>query len=183
MITILNTIWWSFLRAWYGGQYKKTFIGNHRGLQTVIMLASMLPLFITDFHNTKSICIGIAVALWVQFQFWSRGHGAGFDIGTDTNPSEGTIKRYQERWFNKICQRVFPEELWYTKDYDMLWMLLRYTCPMIPLAFISPLYLLCGIATPFIYEYSWRKFYTWRPAEYAMGALFGFITGVVAYGL
>lgn len=178
---ILNGIWWALLRAWYGGQFKNTVLGNHRGIQTVVMLVSMLPLFIWNFNNWYSIAIGSALALWVQFQFWSRGHGPAFDIGTDKNPSEGTIDRYDDRWFDKICKKLVPEDLWYTREYDMLWMLLRYTCPMIPLSFISPWYLLCGIVVPFIYDYSWKKFGTWYPGEYAVGFVFGIVTGAVAY--
>lgn len=60
---ILNGIWWALLRAWYGGQFKNTVLGNHRGIQTVVMLASMLPLFIWNFNNWYSIAIGSALAL------------------------------------------------------------------------------------------------------------------------
>lgn len=179
----MNSIIWAVLRAWYGGQYKNTFMGNHRGLQTAVMIAVLLPMFIMDFNSIVSICTGVAVTLWVQFQFWSRGHGPAFDIGTDDNPSQGTIKRYTDRWFNKVCEKLIPEEYWYDTGYDMLWMGLRYTMPLLvpAIVFAQPLYLAIGLTIPFIYLYSWNKHNTWYPAEYMMGALFGLIVGVCRY--
>lgn len=178
-LIILNAALWAFLRRWYGGGFKNTWLGNHRGIQTTLMIVAMLPFFVFDFSSWKSWCIGLALTLWVQFQFWSRGHGPAFDVGHDTDPSDSIIKRYQERWYDKVCKFWFPEEFWYTRPYDALWMFLRYTCPMLVPAFISPLYLLPGFCAPVVYDRVWEKYGNWYLAEYIIGGVFGLVIAIV----
>lgn len=179
LLVISNTLLWAFLRPWYGGMFKDTWLKNNRGLQTAVMILAILPLFVFDFTNIWSWVVGVLLTAWVQFQYWSRGHGPAFDIGTNSSPSADVIERYTDRWYDAICKYWFPYESWFTRPYDALWMFLRYTCPMLVLTFISPLYLLCGIFTPYIYEMSWKKTGEPHLAEIVQGAVFGFVSMIV----
>lgn len=49
-----------------------------------------------DYTDWRAWLVGAIISAWLQFQFWSRGHGACVDIGRDTIPSQDTIERYNE---------------------------------------------------------------------------------------
>ena len=80
-----------------------------RTVSAVVMIPVVLgALFYgTPFMNFLVMLIGVLLAwewialfscLWMQFQFYSRIHGCGFDVGRGT-PSEETIQRYNKLWW------------------------------------------------------------------------------------
>lgn len=176
----LNGIWWGFLRRWYGGLFpdeKYKVLGN-RGLQTAVMILSMLPVFYFQIKSQYNLTmewnavLALITTCWVQFMFWSRGHGAILDEGRNKNPD---ISRY-DRWFkvpldfvwdkllelknnNKFFGRLLKN--WsgekYGYSYDMCWTGCRYTFPMVPVAiFLGFKFILIGMLVPLIYEFCIR---------------------------
>lgn len=124
------------------------------------MMLSMFLLF-CSFKSWQGTVASLLLACYLQFQFWSRGHGACFDIGRGT-PDETTIKRYNERWYHK------PLDWWFSKMnanehkygflYDFLYMGMRYTCPMVVLYFLSPIFVLIGALVSPVYAFNWTLF-------------------------
>lgn len=153
-MSLLMGLLGAFGRLWFGSNLTSK-IWSNRGLQTVFMLLLFFIALTTDFTNVLSVIIGFALACWMQFQEVSRGHGPGIDTGDDENPSEATIERYDERWYHIICDKVLPNHQ-YGFLYDNLWLLLRYTCPLIVVAIImkTPEFLLLGVTIPFIYTFA-----------------------------
>lgn len=144
-------------RVWFGADGLPKFFQN-RLVQTIYMLA----LFVLCFYRLNLTWIGwavvIVVSLWLQFQFWSRGHGPAIDTGDDEKPSEDTIRRYNDRWYGKVCNWLFDKvfkkpERKYGFLYDFCWLSLRYTCPMLLMVLLSGTYALVGISIPFIYVF------------------------------
>ena len=174
---------WGFLRRMYGGlfpddQYK--ILGN-RLFQTLIMIIILLPnmYFYTEaIYNNYSTAIKflitLCVTLWIQFQFWSRGHGATFgDMGRDKNPD---VSRYN-RWFkipldfiwNKVLylknnNKIFNWLLqnWsgtmYGYTYDLIYHCLRYTlCMIVPaIVYQNWIFILIGLYAAPVYELTLR---------------------------
>lgn len=106
----VEVIWniYSWLFMAYGGDssgvgmvavLENTLFLRNRGVQTIVMMLSMFLLF-CSFKSWQGTVASLLLACYLQFQFWSRGHGACFDIGRGT-PDETTIKRYNERWYHK----------------------------------------------------------------------------------
>lgn len=167
------------LRRLYGGGWNNSNLLASRGFQTCLMIALMLMVFWPT--TVKSAIWSFALVLWLQFQFWSRGHGCCFDIGRDTEPSESTVERYYERWY------AFPIDWLYNKFqapkydflYDFLYMFLRYTGPVAVLSLvlwdwhwlwlglpIAPFYAFCHT----LFERSsWVKDRIPEPFNYATG--------------
>lgn len=145
----------AFGRVWFGSDLENKILGN-RGLQTVYMML----LFVLCFYRANMTWIEwvliIPPVCWLQFQFWSRGHGCCFDIGRDEQPDCATLLRYNERWYHIPCDWLFekvfkrPEEKW-GYLYDLMYMTLRYTCPMVALSV-------------YLWVLSWFGFYNaeWR---------------------
>lgn len=97
MIALLNGLWWAFLRRWYGGLFeddKYPLLGN-RGLQTAVMIVSLTVVFLSEYQDWRSWLFAIGLAIWVQFQFWSRAVGEILDCGRSTVQ---TAESY-DRWF------------------------------------------------------------------------------------
>ena len=94
-MTIFYFILGAFLRRWYGGCLEDYKILRNRGVQTVCMMAVFMSIYIHDISNWKCWIGALVVSCWLQFEFWSRGHGACFDEGRGI-PDEKTIKRYNE---------------------------------------------------------------------------------------
>lgn len=161
-MTIFYFIIGAFLRRWYGGALEGYKILRNRGVQTVVMIAVFMSIYLYDLSIWQNWLGAALVSLWLQFQFWSRGHGACFDIGRGT-PDEETIGRYNERWyhypidwfFDKLCKE--PDKK-YGFLYDFLYMGLRYTCPMILMAFIDWHYILIGASISPIYAFCWTLY-------------------------
>ena len=198
---ILMAIW----RRWYGGGYKDTWLGNNRGIQCVVFILLNFLLLLTNREvtffigqYTTNIYIKYAfiaiLDIYLYAQYWSRGHGAPFDIGRNKIPSEDTIRRYNERLYHYPLDWLFDK--WFKRPdkkygfiYDFLYMLLRYTCPMIPLAFIDINFLLVGLSVSPVYAFCWtvQEMESWiferykfaksatNLAEYIVGAIYGFM--------
>lgn len=147
----------AFARRWYGGALEKIPVLNNRALQTGFMIALFLPIYITDYRSYINLLFAFGISLWIEFEFWSRGHGCAFDYGRGGYPNEETIKRYNERWYHYICDWMAKKEFYpyYDLGYDFTYMLLRYTCPMIPLMFLDWRYFLVGNAAAPIYLFCW----------------------------
>lgn len=156
---VVYFIFGAFARRWFGGMFpdeKYKILGN-RALQTGVMIGLFLSIYITDYYDWKNIALAIAISCWLQFQFWSRGHGCCYDQGRGGQPSAETIKRYNERWYHKPCDWLadkFGFEQ-YGKLYDFCYMTLRYTCPMIPMMYFDWRYILVGLAVAPIYAFCW----------------------------
>lgn len=142
----------AFARRWYGGALEIYKILKNRGVQT----AFMIGLFLTIYLRAYNWIVSTIITSWLQFQFWSRGHGCCFDMGRG-NKKEETIKRYQERWYYIPCDWL-SEKLGFEKYgimYDFCYMTLRYTCPMLPMMFLDWRYILIGLSISFIYLICW----------------------------
>ena len=164
-MTLVYFILGAFARRWFGGMFpddKYKILGN-RGLQTVFMCLLFLSIFVHDYTSLGEWIVGIVLTAWLQFQFWSRGHGVCFDIGRSGQPSADALIRYNERWYHIPCDWLF-EKVFKQSDkkygflYDFLYMGLRYTCPMVPLAFIDSGFLLIGLAVSPIYAFCWTLY-------------------------
>ena len=148
----------AFARRWYGGALEKYKILKNRGLQTVFMIALFLSIYVKEFDSIKSWIIAIAISLWLQLQFWSRGHGACYDIGRGGYPTDETRRRYNERWYHIPCDWLAEKGFfsYYGEKYDYLYMTLRYTSPMLPMMFFNWHYLLIGLSISYIYSVCWN---------------------------
>lgn len=219
-MSVLYGLWWGFLRRWFGGlfpdeQYK--ILGN-RGLQTTVMILSLLPVMFVrtkEIYSTLNIYIILAITLfitlWIQFQFWSRGHGATFlDMGRTKNPD---LSRY-DRWFkkpldkcwNKLLQlkqnnkiAAFLLQKWsgrmYGYTYDMIYHTLRYTlCMIIPAILLKSLvFIIIGLISAPLYElairfyekanykYAWMKLPWLNSPNKPTEIIYGFIFGLLVY--
>ena len=144
-----------FLRRWYGGLFpddKYKVLGN-RALQTGVMIGVMLSIFVDDWQSWRDWLVSGVVALWLQFQFWSRGHGEIADCGRKKDLSDDDIKRYNKYWYHYVCDFILKKHK-YGFLYDFTYMLLRYTCPMLPMIYFDWRYLFAGLSVPFIYAFS-----------------------------
>lgn len=122
-------------RRWFGSDLTHWFWSN-RGVQTIFLMCCEAWVFWPKEYTWKHILLSVVLVAWVQFQYWSRGHGAPADIGRDENPSENTIRRYNERWYHWVCDRIVPQAYWYGFLYDFIYMALRYGCPMLGVSLI-----------------------------------------------
>lgn len=161
-MTIFYFLLGTFLRRWYGGCLEAYKILCNRGVQTICMLAVFMSIYLFDLSSWQNWLGAAIVSCWLQFQFWSRGHGACFDIGRGT-PSEETIRRYNERWYHVPTDWLFDEVFKvpgnkYGFMYDFIYMGLRYTCPMVPMMLIDWRYILIGMAVSPIYAICWTLY-------------------------
>lgn len=179
----------AFLRRWYGGVLNDKKILGNRGVQTVVMLAVFLSIYAPygNLSKWQAWIIPVIVCCWLQFQYWSRGHGCCFDISH--YPVEEYIKRYNERWYHIPCDKLIPESNRYGMLYDFLYMALRYTCPMIPMMLIDWRYILIGLAISPVYTIFWyiydrdKWFYDKCPAWCNSPTNFGEVVGgFITYG-
>ena len=151
----LYFIWGGFLRRWFGGAFKKGIMSN-RALQWVFMILTFMTIYVTEL-SWKSVLIGLAISVYLQIQYWSRAHGCCFDIGRDKQPSEKTIKRYNERWYHIPCDWLVKKGFFpaYCVRYDFLYMGLRYTCPILPMMYFDWKYILIGLSVAPVYDICW----------------------------
>lgn len=155
MVIILNGVLWAFLRRWYGGGFddKYQWLGN-RGLQTVVMVAVMFGAF----YSLAIWWVALLVAVWVQFQFWSRAVGEILDCGRNVVQNAESY----DRWFRIPLDWVYDRlgKVKYTGFYDWWYTTLRYTLPMIVPAVIfgSWNFIIIGLAAAPVYFGSWRLF-------------------------
>ena len=192
VLLILFEAWW---RRWFGGAYvggekweNKWF--NRRITQHAIN-CGVISLFLGLYFKISFISTIYSVVI-IEGLFWSPGHGAGFDMSRAGIPED--TSRYEEKWWNKICQFLVPESEWYCFGYDWLWMMLRYTSPCILLIpifgceilfmglLVAPIYGFCAS----LYEKIDISFFpNWlnshnKLAEIMMGGIVGtFLGGVL----
>lgn len=154
MMTLLFAVLGAVARLWYGADDLPKLLQN-RGLQTAYMLLLFAAIYLPGVTDWISLGVALFTICWLQFQYWSRGHGVAIDTGDDTNPSEDTKRRYTERWYYKVCEKLLPEHR-YGFLYDNLYLALRYTCPMIVAALVNlqPGLVLIGLSIPFIYTFA-----------------------------
>lgn len=152
-----------FLRRWYGGLFqeeKYPILGN-RALQTACMLIVFLSIYLTNPSAWQNWIMTIVVSCWLQFQFWSRGHGCCYDLSRGVVNAE-IIKRYNERWYHVPCDWLFEKlgisDYRYGFLYDFIYMTLRYTCPMIPMMIFDWRYILIGLSITPIYAFCWTLY-------------------------
>lgn len=173
-------------RRIFGGACENIPILKNRGVQTTFMILLFLSIYLPA---TQNWLLSIIITAWLQFQFWSRGHGACFDIGRGGYPTEDTIIRYRERWYHIPCDWLAEKRFfsYYGKGYDFCYMTLRYTCPMIPMMIFDWKYILIGLSVRTIYAICWEwyessvwKFKkTWCKNATELAEI---ISGAVVYG-
>ena len=153
-MVLLFAVLGAIARLWYGADGLPKFWQN-RGVQTVYMLALFAAIYLPGVTGWLSLCVALFTICWLQFQYWSRGHGVAIDTGDDKNPSEDTKRRYAERWYYKVCEKLLSEHR-YGFLYDNLYLALRYTCPMVVAAIVNfqPGLILIGLSIPFIYTFA-----------------------------
>lgn len=153
IITLIYMILGATARRIFGGACENIPILKNRGIQT----AFMMLLFLSIYLPCYKWYITLVIIAWLQFQFWSRGHGCCFDLGYGGIPSQETVDRYNERWYHIPCDWLadkgcFP---YYGTQYDFCYMTLRYTCPMIPMMIFDWKYILIGFSISCIYLLCW----------------------------
>lgn len=146
----------AFARVWFGSDLESK-VWSNRGLQTAFMLVLFLSIYLDYPFNWINALLAVVVSCWLQFQFWSRGHGCCVDLGRDKKPSADTIRRYKERWYHFPCDWQFDKvfkrpEAKYGYIYDYCYTTLRYTCPMLPMMLIDWRYILIGLSIAPIYS-------------------------------
>lgn len=138
-------------RVWFGSDdLPKPF--DNRGLQTIFMMLLFVACFYDGNNYWLNWVVIIATTCWMQFQYWSRGHGASIDMGRDAKPSPETIKRYNERWYHIPCDKLLPNHK-YGFLYDFIYTGFRYGCPMIPMMLFDWKYILVGMSIAPIYSF------------------------------
>lgn len=147
-----------FLRRAFGGLFTDLnvkFLTN-RGLQTVFMIALFMSIYVTNPQSWQNWIAAAVVSCWLQFQFWSRGHGCVLDSGREDSPD---VSRYNERWYHYPCDWIFNKlgvsDYRYGFLYDFIYMSLRYTCPMIPMMIFDWRYILIGLSVAPVYAFCW----------------------------
>lgn len=160
-MSIIYFILGAFARRWFGGLFTdlNVKILTNRGIQTIFMISLFMSIYVTNTESWQNWLIAAVVSCWLQFQFWSRGHGESFDIGRDANPSQDTIERYNERWYHYPCDWIFNKlgvsDYRYGFLYDFIYMSLRYACPMIPMMIFDWRYILIGLSVAPVYAFCW----------------------------
>lgn len=175
-----------FARRWFGGMFDGRKILGNRGLQTAFMCLLFMSIYLPASQNWL---LSIIITAWLQFQFWSRGHGCCFDIGRGDYPTPEMIKRYNERWYHYPCDWLADKRFfsYYGIGYDFCYMTLRYTCPMIPMMILDWKYILIGLSVRTVYAICWEwyestvwKFKkTWCKNATELAEI---ISGAVVYG-
>lgn len=160
-MSIIYFILGAFARRWYGGLFTDLNIKflTSRGIQSVFMIGLFMSIYVTNPQSWQNWVIAAVVSSWLQFQFWSRGHGCCFDIGRGTSPD---VSRYNERWYHVPCDWIFKKlgvsDYRYGFFYDFLYMSLRYTCPMIPMMIFDWRYILIGLSVTPVYAFCWTLY-------------------------
>ena len=188
-------------RRWFGAGFKNTWLGNLRGVQCIVYLivTALMAYFLEPlaiwWHN---LIFAIVFAGYSYVQFWSRFHGAFFDIGRDTQPN---ISRYNEHWQHYVCDWICGDHK-YGFLYDFIYMGIRYTLPTVTLfvlgfipvwcgvgeallsyhiitigLLVSPIYAFCWTLFErehWIFEKHWSVAGPTNLAEYLVGAFWGF---------
>ena len=151
---ILFAIWEAFWRRMFGSDGWNIPIIKNRAIQHGMNCGVVVFVLFLLQYSFWQIILATAV---FEGCYWSWGHGAAFDIGHGGQPDEKTINRYKERFWNKWCEKLLPESLWYTRKYDALWMFFRYEIPavVVSLLLLNAWFLLAGFTTTAVYWICW----------------------------
>lgn len=161
-MTLLNVICWfvygAIGRVWFGADDLPKILQN-RGVQTAFMLCGLFAIYCPYPFSRLGMILAVAVSCWIQFQYFSRGHGVVIDVGDDKDVTTDEVERYNDRWYAKACNWLFDKvfkkpDKKYGFLYDFIYLTLRYTCPMLLMAILEWHYILVGISIPFIYTAS-----------------------------
>lgn len=177
-------------RVWFGADDLPKFFQS-RAVQTIFMMLLFVVCFFDKSYSWQGWIMVAVVTCWLQFQYWSRGHGAHIDMGRDKHPTPETIKRYNERWYHIPCDWLLPKHK-YGFLYDFIYTLLRYGCPMMPMMFFDWRYLLVGLSIAPIYSFAdtleeyepWvfeKKSWWWRRGWSLAEGLSGAVTYEACY--
>lgn len=153
-MAIIYAMLGALLRLWYGYDNFNNKILDNRAVQTIPMILLFFTIFCRDYTNLYSVLYGLCISCWLQFQYWSRGHGPAIDTGS-VEATEKDISRYMDRWYHKVCDYLLPNDK-YGYLYDSVWLGLRYGCPMLLVSLLewNIGYFFIGISIPFIYVFS-----------------------------
>lgn len=152
---VLYFIYGAIGRVWFGGDDLPKILQN-RGVQTAYMLAGLISIYCPYPFNWLGVVLALIVSCWIQFQYFSRGHGVAIDVGDDKDVTPDEVERYNDRWYAKVCDHIF--EKWFKRPnrkygflYDFFYLMLRYTCPMLLMTIFDWHYALVGLSIPFVY--------------------------------
>ena len=168
-MTIIYSFIGALLRLWYGYDSFDNKWLNNRAIQTIPMILVLFTIFCRDYTDWLSLLYALCVSCWIQFQYWSRGHGPAIDTGKGP-ATEKTISRYMDRWYGKVCDKILPNDK-YGFLYDNIWLGLRYGCPMLVVSLLewNIGFFFIGLSIPFIYTFA-------NKLEEAMPYLFDYST-------
>lgn len=157
---------WALLRRWYGGWGENIPVIGSRTFQSIVMICALIPMFLIT-EGWLGVLIAVVDSVWIQFQHWSRAIGCILDAGRNHNQNESNYNR----WYRYPLDWVYKGINWilnklnisyqlqlYSGYYDFWYSILRYGCPMLPLAFISWGYVLIGCMAAPCYFLAWRLF-------------------------
>ena len=173
-------VWESIWRRMFGCSGWNLPVIKHRVIQHILnVLVTCCALHCIGLHWLLNIA---AVGVF-EGCYWSWGHGPGFDIGNAGKPDEKLIARYKEKFWNRWCEKLLPESLWYTKKYDVLWMFFRYEIPAVAVAALTlnPWFALAGFTTTLVYMLCWKLSNLGKlekptdVAEWFVGGITGFL--------
>ena len=152
---VFESLW----RRWFGGGLKFSWLKpfDRRFIKHCV---NILALF--------SVCCWIRGMIWywalttsliIQICFWTLTFGMYFDIGRGGKPvTDEDIKDYNKPWFAPILNWCFKPESLYTPFYDFCAMMIRFTWPVVLVAFIPTFnsgIALLGQWTAFVYAIGW----------------------------
>lgn len=148
----INGLIWAFMRRWYGGLFDDKFGG--RGVQTVVMIWGVLVALVDRLLWWEALIL----AIWIQFQFWSRAVGEILDCGRSTTQNADSYDRWFRMPLDWVYDKLGKEK--YTGYYDWWYMWLRYTLPMIvPAIWLGDLsFIVIGLMSSPVYYGSWYLF-------------------------
>lgn len=192
ILFVVFEAWW---RRWFGGGYiggkKAEYKWYNRRISQHIVNCLIMALYFGIYckMNVWTTIYSVAV---IEGLFWAPGHGPGFDMSRAGAPDDPS--RYEEKWWNKVCQFLVPCEQWYSFGYDWLWMMLRYTSPCVLLIpvfgweilfmglLVAPVY---GFCASFYEKVDTSRWPSWldranKLAEIIVGAVVGLFWGVLA---
>ena len=172
IFAVINGFIEGFWRRVFGGYETKWKWVNERGVQTAFNIIFLsLVFYFGDWKSRKLIALipgnkvlvyGIASvlgAVYFQICFWTRGHGAAFDIGRDKLTDE-TLKWYHREWYSFIPNSIVPENHWYGFIYDCIWFWCRYSLCLIPLIFYFYRFdvMILGLLAVVVYGTCWTLY-------------------------
>lgn len=154
-MSLLNGLLWGFLRHWFGGGFdeKYKWLGD-RGLQTAVMVAAIFAAL----YDRTIWWVALLLAVWIQFQFWSRAVGEILDCGRSPFQNAESY----DRWYRVPLDWVYDKlgRPKYIGMYDWWYGWLRYGLPMIvPAAVLGDWsFIIIGLAGSPVYYSCWELF-------------------------